>query len=78
MMTELLRHERTLSTDDEYIGYCEGLCGGLLSHHLVGGLCPQCRIHPNIAAVDPYEGIALGAEADVGHVHREAMYGARL
>lgn len=25
------------------IGYCEGLCGGLLSHDLVDGLCPQCR-----------------------------------
>jgi len=32
----------------ERIGYCEGLCGGLLSHHLVGGLCPACRRDPRI------------------------------
>jgi len=27
----------------ETIGYCEGLCGGLHSHHLVNGLCPTCQ-----------------------------------
>lgn len=58
----------------ETIGYCEGLCGGLLSHHLVGGLCPQCRTDPRVGRADPYVGVALGAEADVRHVplHREA------
>lgn len=53
----------------ESIGVCEGLCGGLVSHHLEGGLCPQCRANPNIRGdgLDAYDGQPLGAEADVRH-----------
>lgn len=48
----------------ETIGYCEGLCGGLLSHHLVGGLCPLCRENPMIRDVAPERyGVPLGVEA---------------
>lgn len=32
-------------------GYCEGHCGGLYFHDLVGGLCPACRNDPNIRDV---------------------------
>lgn len=32
----------------ETIGYCEGLCGGQLDHHLIDGLCPRCRADAHI------------------------------
>lgn len=53
----------------ETVGICEGLCGGLLSHHLEGGLCPQCRANHDIRTHEPdaYDGHDLGAEADVRH-----------
>jgi len=36
----------------ETIGYCEGLCGGLHSHHLIDGLCPECQNNINIQMID--------------------------
>lgn len=53
---------------EETIGYCEGLCGGLLSHHLVGGLCPECRANPSIN--DAGDEPPLGVE---GFVHVEGF-----
>lgn len=61
------------SETPETIGYCEGICGGLLSHHLVRGLCPQCRADARIRDADPYDEQALGAEADVRHVDVHVM-----
>ena len=56
----------------ESIGYCEGLCGGLLSHHLVDGLCPDCQCNPKIETVSSFENdysnVPLGVESDVQHV----------
>lgn len=52
--------------DNETIGICEGLCGGLLSHHLVDGLCPACRESRHIADYVNHDGpVALGVEAGV-------------
>jgi len=39
----------------ETIGYCQGLCGGLLSHHLIDGLCPNCRHDDRIHSSSEYE-----------------------
>lgn len=47
---ERMRHRHDSSTR---IGYCDGLCGGLLSHDLVGGLCPQCRRDERIQRIEP-------------------------
>lgn len=49
----------------EKIGYCEGLCGGLLSHHLIDGLCPICRADRRIASPehDDYDDVPLGVES---------------
>lgn len=42
-------------THEERIGYCEGLCGGQLDHHLVDGLCPRCRADAHIETIDVSE-----------------------
>ena len=49
-------------TTDESIGLCDGLCGGLLSHHLIDGLCPQCRADARIKTDQPAES-PLGVES---------------
>lgn len=51
----------------ETIGYCQGLCGGLHSHHLVDGLCETCRQDSRISTIDAREAddddMAWGVEA---------------
>ena len=53
----------------ETIGVCEGLCGGLVDHHLIDGLCPACRANKNIISTvcsdQEYDGYYLGGEATV-------------
>jgi len=51
----------------ETSGCCEGLCGGLYDHHLIGGLCAICRNDPRIITIDAdpaeHEDVPLGIEA---------------
>ncbi len=54
-----------MSNTTEYIGYCE-VCG-LLDHHLLGGVCPSCQSKVQTYQGHDYEGITLGAEADVSY-----------
>ncbi|WP_126456704.1 hypothetical protein [Sulfuriflexus mobilis] len=49
------------------IGLCEGWCGRV-DHHLVEGLCRECRARSQIVSNDDVEEVPLGAEATVSHV----------
>lgn len=52
-----------MSDPREKIGECEGFCGRV-DHHLIGGLCPQCREKMGIEELLPEltaEQRALGA-----------------
>jgi len=55
-----------MKTQLENIGYCQGLCGGLMSHHLVDGLCPCCRKDKRIhSSTELNHEDILGIEAEV-------------